>query len=269
MVLEKTLQSPLDCKEIKPVNLKGNQSLIFIGRTYAEAEASILWSPNAKNGLNGKDPDAGKDWRQEENAMTEDEMVGWHHWLNGHEFEQVSGAGYGQGSLACCSPSGHRVRHNWVTELNWTETNSTSHPLNWQKANYSTTLNVVFSLYRQLTHTVVGIEHFQRAILYSVQLVQLLSPVQLFATPWTAACQVSLFITNSRSLLKLISIESGMPSNHLILYCLSLLPPSVFPSIRIFSNELVLCIRWPKYWSFSFNISPSKEYSGLISFRID
>ena len=99
--------------------------------------------------------------------------------------------------------------------------------------------------------------------------VQSLSRVRLFATPWTAANQASLFITNSQSLLKLMSIESVMPSNHLILYCPLLLPPSIFLSIRVFSNESVLCIRWPKYWSFSFSISLSNEYSGLISFRID
>ena len=97
--------------------------------------------------------------------------------------------------------------------------------------------------------------------------VQLLSCVQLFATPWTAARQASLSITNSRSSLKLMSTESVMPSNYLILCCSLLLPPSIFPSIRVFSNESVFCIRWSKYWSFS--ISPSSEYSGLISFRID
>ena len=99
--------------------------------------------------------------------------------------------------------------------------------------------------------------------------VQSLSHVQLFATPWTAAFQASLSITNSRSLLKLMSIESVMPSNHLILCHPLLLLLSIFPSIKVFSNESVLRIRWPKYWSFSFNISPSKEYSGLISFRMD
>ena len=96
----------------------------------------------------------------------------------------------------------------------------------------------------------------------------MLSFVRLFVTPWTAACQASLSITNSRSLLKLTSIESVMPSNHLIL-CRPLLLPSTFPSIRVFSNESALHIRWPKYWSFSFNISLSNEYSGLICFRID
>ena len=99
--------------------------------------------------------------------------------------------------------------------------------------------------------------------------VQLLSRVRLFATPWTAARQASLSVTNSQSLLKLLSIESVVLSNHLILSCPRFLPPSIFPSIRVFSNESVPCIRWPKYWSFSFSISPSNEYSGLISFRID
>ena len=99
--------------------------------------------------------------------------------------------------------------------------------------------------------------------------VQSLSCVQLFVTAWTAALQASLSTTNSRSLLKLISIQSVMPSNHLILWCLLLLLPSIFPSIRVFSNESVLCIRWPKNWSFNFNISPFNEYSGLISFRMD
>ena len=89
IVLEKTLESPLDCKEIQSVHPKGNQSWIFIGRTDAEAETPILWPPDVKSWLIGKDPDAGKDWGQEEKGMTEDEMVGWHHWLDGHEFEQV------------------------------------------------------------------------------------------------------------------------------------------------------------------------------------
>ena len=99
--------------------------------------------------------------------------------------------------------------------------------------------------------------------------VQLLSCVRLFATPWTAACQASLSITNSRSPPKLMSIESVMPSNHLIFYPPLLLLPSVFPSIRVFSNESALRMRWPKYWSFSFSISPSNEHPGLISFRMD
>ena len=106
-------------------------------------------------------------------------------------------------------------------------------------------------------------------LILCVSSVQSLSHIQLFATPWTAACQASLSITNSQSLLKLMSIQSVMPSNHLILYCRLLLLPSIFPSIKVFSNESALRIRWPKYWSFSFSISPSNEYSGLISLRID
>ena len=104
---------------------------------------------------------------------------------------------------------------------------------------------------------------------WGINSVQSLSHVRLFATPWTAACQASLSNTNSRSLLKLMSIESVMPSNHLILCHPLLLPSSIFPSIRVFSNESVLLIRWPKYWSFTFSISPSNEYSGLISFRMN
>ena len=105
--------------------------------------------------------------------------------------------------------------------------------------------------------------------MYLFSSVQSLSHVRLFVTPWTAAHQVCLSITNSQSLLKLMSIESVMPSNRLILFRPLLLPPSIFPSIWVFSNESVLCIMWPKYWSFSFSISPSNEYSELISFRID
>ena len=104
--------------------------------------------------------------------------------------------------------------------------------------------------------------------LWQISSVQSLSCVRLFVTPWTAACQASLSITNSWSLLKLMSVESVMPSNYLIL-CHPLLPPSVFPSIRVFSDESALCIRWPKYWSFSFSISPSNKYSGLMFFRVD
>ena len=106
------LEKPLDSKEIKPVNLKWNQSWIFIGRTDVEAKVPILWPPNVKNWLIGKDPDAGKDWRQEEKGTTEDEMVGWHHRLEGQEFEQALGVGDRQGSLSCCSPWGCRMRHN-------------------------------------------------------------------------------------------------------------------------------------------------------------
>ena len=120
VVLEKTLESPLDCEEIQLINPKGNQSWIFIERTDAEAEAPILWPPDAKNWLIRKDPDAGKDWRQER-GMTEDEMVGWHHWLDGHEFEQALWIGGGQGSLVCCGSWG--CKESDMTErMDWTDT---------------------------------------------------------------------------------------------------------------------------------------------------
>ena len=118
VVLEKTLESLFDCKETKPVNLKGNQSWIFIGR--ADAEAPILWPPDAKNWVTGEDYGAGKDWRQEEKGMTEDEMVGQQHWLNRHEFEQTLGVGDGQGSLVCCSPWGYKGL-DMTERLNWTD----------------------------------------------------------------------------------------------------------------------------------------------------
>ena len=124
IVLEKTVESPLDSKEIQPVHSKGNQSWIFTVRTDAEAEIPILWPPTAKSWLIGKDPDAGKDWRWEEKGMAEAEMVGWHHCLDGREFEQAAGVGDGQGSCTCSSPWGHRVRHDWATELNWSPQNS-------------------------------------------------------------------------------------------------------------------------------------------------
>ena len=118
VVLEKTLESPLDCKEIQPVHPKGNQSWMLIGRTDVESETPILWPPNVKNWLIWKDPDAGKDWRQEK-GTTEDEMVGWHHKLNGHEFEWTPGVGDGHGGLVCCSPWG--CKKSDMTEwLNWT-----------------------------------------------------------------------------------------------------------------------------------------------------
>ena len=118
VVLDKTLESSLGCKEIKPVNPKGNQPWIFIGRTDAEAEALTLWLPDAKCWLTGKDPDAEKDWGQEEKGTKEDEMVGWHHRLNGQEFEQAPADGEGQGWLTCCSPWGCR-ESDTTEQLNW------------------------------------------------------------------------------------------------------------------------------------------------------
>ena len=116
VVLEKTLESPLDCKELKQVNSKGKQSWIFTGSSDAEAEVPIFWPHYMKSWLFRKDPDAGKGWRQEEKGTTQDRMIGWHHWLNGHEFEQALGNGEGQENLTCCSPWGRRVGHDCVTE---------------------------------------------------------------------------------------------------------------------------------------------------------
>ena len=118
VVLEMTLESPWDCKEIQPVNPKGNQYWIFTGRT--DTEAPILWSPDVKNWLTGKDPDSGKDWRQKEKGTTEDEMAGWHHWLDGHELEQAPRVGDGQGSLVSYSPRSRKE----LDMSNWTELNS-------------------------------------------------------------------------------------------------------------------------------------------------
>ena len=118
VVLKKTLESPLDCKEIKPVNPKGNQSWIFIGRTDAKAEAPNLWPPDTKSWLTGKDPDVGKDWSQKKKGTTEDEMVRWHHQVDGHESEEAPGVG--QGGLACCSPGGCK-KPDTTERLNWTD----------------------------------------------------------------------------------------------------------------------------------------------------
>ena len=120
VVLEKTLESPLDCKELQPVHPKGDQSWMFIGRTDVEAETPVLWPPDAKSWLIWKDPDAGRDWGQEEKRTTEDEIVGWHHWLNGHGFGWTPGIGDGQGCLAFCGSWGHQELD--TTEwLNWTD----------------------------------------------------------------------------------------------------------------------------------------------------
>ena len=119
VLLEKTLESPLDCKGIQPVNPKGDQSWVFIGRTGVKAKTPILWPPDAKSWLIWKGPDAGKDWRQEKKGMTEDEMVGWHHRLNGHEFGR---SWWWTGRPGMLRPmASQRVRHDWTTELNWTE----------------------------------------------------------------------------------------------------------------------------------------------------
>ena len=151
VVLEKTLESPLDCKEIKPVHPKRNQSWIFIRRSDAEAETPILWPPDVKSWLIRKDPDAGKDWGQKEKGATEDKMVGWHHWLNGHEFEQTPGDSEEQASLVCCSPWGlQRVRHEWLNNTHIPSFGSPSSPANPSKLSQSTKLSSLS--YRAASH---------------------------------------------------------------------------------------------------------------------
>ena len=177
VVLEKTLEHPLNCKEIQPVHPKGDQSWVFIGRTDAEAETPVLWPPHAKSWLIWKDPDAGKDWGQEEKGTTEDEMVGWHHRLDGHGFGWTLGVGGGQGGLAGCGSRGRRVGHNWATELNWTVQLQRKQ----KQARLSTLLDFTFS-------------ERQRMCAGMPVCAQLLSCIQLFVTPWTVAGQASLFV---------------------------------------------------------------------------
>ena len=146
VVLEKTLESPLDCKEIQPVHPKRNQSWIFIGRIDAEAETPILWPPDVKDCFIGKNPYAGKDWRKEDKGMTEDEMIGWHQQLNGHEFKQAPGVGDEQGGLACCSPWGYKELDT-TERLNWTEaTKPPSHPLSCCQFHFSACACLFFFL---------------------------------------------------------------------------------------------------------------------------
>ena len=148
MVLEKTLEGPLDCKEIQPAHPKGSQSWIFTGRTDAEAETPILWPPDAKSWLIGKDPDTGKYWRQEEKGIAEDKMAGWHHQLDWHEFEQATGAGDGQGSPTCCSP--WCCKELDMTErLNWTDWRTLEALYAYKKTNlnYSFFFFLVFFLF--------------------------------------------------------------------------------------------------------------------------
>ena len=200
-----------------------------------------------ENWLIGKDPDAGKDWRQEEKGMTEDEMVGWHHWLDGHEFEQALGVSDGQGSLVCCSPRGHK-QSDMTEWLKWTEIlfphsfcnlKMNEHTLNLKRDEVWGWLDMV--IHYSLTQS-----------------------CPILCDPMNSR----LSFTVSSNLLKLMSIESMMPSNRLVLSPTSL-PALSLSEHKGFSNESALCTRWPEYSNFSFSISPSNEYSGLIFFRID
>ena len=210
------------------VNSKGNQPWAFIGRT--DVEAPILWPPDVKSWLIGKDPDAEKDWKQKEKGVAEDEMVGWHHWFNGHEFEQTPGDNEGQEAWRAAV---HAVGKSQTQLRAWTTT------------------------------ATVGCVYIEILSFYCY----CCSVTQLCPTLWPHDCSMPafLFFSISWSFLKLMSIESVMPSNNLILCCPLLFMPSVFPSIKVYYNESAPRSRWPKYRSFCFNISLSNEYSGLIS----
>ena len=172
LVLDKTLESPLDCKETQPVHSEGDQSWVFFGRSDAKAETPVLWPPHAKSWLIGKDSDAGRDWGQEENGTTEDEMAGWHHWLDGREFEWTPGDGDGQGGLAFCDSWGHK-ESDTTERLNWTE-------LNWM----NDMRNDVTNGFMQILLIACILSRFSR--------------VWLFETPWTVTLQGPLSIGLSR-----------------------------------------------------------------------
>ena len=174
VALEKTLESPLDCKEIQAVHPKGYQSWVFFGRTDAKAETPILWPPDAKNWLIWEDPDAGKDWKQEEKGMTE-EMAGWHHQLNGYEFEQALGVGDGQGGLVCCIPWDLKESDTTVW-LNWTELN--------MMLNYLPALKKKWEIFEKVKEFGMNVSLF---VPTWQQLVAKSSWV-LTIPPWTGAC---------------------------------------------------------------------------------
>ena len=172
MVLEKTLESPLDCKEIQPVHSKGDQSWVFIERTDAKAETPVLWPPHVKSWLIGKDSDAGGDWGQEEKGTIEDEMAGWHHRLDGREFEWTPGDGDGQGGLSCCDSWG-RKESDMTERLNWTELKqytSLSLPkpqrLIFTKQSHSTNTFLFFSFWNVSNNTLIWISFFLYHELY-------------------------------------------------------------------------------------------------------
>ena len=219
VVLEKILESPLDSKEIKPVNPKGSHQWIFIGRTDAEAEALILWPPNEKSRLTGKAADAGKDWRQEEKGMIEDEMVGWHHWLDGHEFEQAPGDGEGQGSLTCCSPWGQK-ESDTTEELN-DDNEEEVHPWQWRSQTHLSKTHLIMLL-PWLQNSVAHHQSLSRAHGSgpSQQGLHLLSSTPSFCT--CASCEQWPQIV--LPLREALWVCGHSFSDLLCLYCLSLAP---------------------------------------------
>ena len=218
-VLEKTLESPLDCKEIQPVRSEGDQPWDFFGRNDAKAETPILWPPHAKSWLIGKDSDARMDWGQEEKGTTEDEMARWHHWLDGRESQWTPGVGDGQGGLVCCDSWGHR-ESDTTEQLNWTE--------------YTPDIPYAVSSFN------FSPLHFLHCCCCCYSVTQscptLCNPMDC-STPGFPVRHYHLEFAQT------YIHESVMPSNHLILCHPLFFLPSVFPSIRVFSNELVLHIR--------------------------
>jgi len=160
VVLEKTLESPLDCKEIQPVHSEGDQPWDFFGRNDAKAETPVLWPPHAKSWLIGKDSDAGRDWGQEEKGTTEDEMAGWHHWLDGHESEWTPGVGDGQGGLVCCNSWGCK-ESDMTEKLKWTE-------LNWTESVNLAKLQDTESIHRNQLHFYILNENSEGEIMVSI-----------------------------------------------------------------------------------------------------
>ena len=191
----------------------------------------------------------------------QDETVGWHHRSMDMRLSKLWEI---VKNKEACYATVHGVTKSWTPLSDWTTTIVTRIGKYFEGKNDCGMSTHLFPVAFSLIQWMLAIWS-----LVPLSSVQLLSCVQLFATPWTAACQASLSVTNFQSLLKCMSIASVMPSNHLMLCRPLLLLPSIFPSIRVFSNESVLRIRWPKYWSFSFSVSASNEYSGLISFRTD
>ena len=246
MVLEKILESPLDCKEIKPFRPKGNQHWIFIERTEAEAEAPVLWPPDVKGWLIGKDPDAGKDRWQEEKGTTEDEMVGWHHRLNGHEFDHAPRDSKEQGSLECGSP------WDWK-ELDLTEWINNSKPnLPLKTLKRSDKLNIKQTR-KKWNEDSVQFSSVPQSCLTLCNPMNRSTPGLPVRHQLPESTQTHVhWVDNAIQPSHYLSTRSPAPnsSQHQGLF-----------------QWVALRIRWPKYWSFS--TSPSNEYSGLISFRID
>ena len=197
VVLEKTLESPLDCKEIQPVHSKGDQSWVFIGRTDAKAETLILWPPHAKSWLIGKDSDAGRDWEKEEKGMTEDEMAGWHHRLDGCEFEWTLGVGDGQVGLACCNSWGHK-ESDTTEQLNWTE-------LLTLRLGYKSKLEIISSILKALfLHHLLTCCYLE---VWCHQMPNLMKVTNTFSEIWNFLYQMSLVIYSTEKSLENESFE--------------------------------------------------------------